>query len=90
MNSPLGAEGIGNSIHLSWFHKLLFELSYGSDFLGIEIFFRGFLILAFVKWVGMDAILPMACFLLYYSFWKTTRRMHQFIFWWIAIGNCSV
>ena len=53
---------IGNSIHLSWFHKLLFELSYGSDFLGIEIFFRGFLILAFIKWVGMDAVLPMACF----------------------------
>jgi hypothetical protein len=53
---------IDDSIHLSWFHKLLFELSYGSDFFGIEIFFRGFLILAFIKWVGMDAILPMACF----------------------------
>jgi len=53
---------IDGSIHLSWFHKLLFELSYGSDFLGIEIFFRGFLILAFIKWVGKDAILPMACF----------------------------
>jgi len=53
---------IGNSIHLSWIHKLLFELSYGSDFFGIEIFFRGFLILAFIKWVGMGAILPMACF----------------------------
>ena len=49
-------------IHLSWFHKLLFELSYGTDFIGIEIFFRGFLILAFIKWVGKDAILPMACF----------------------------
>jgi hypothetical protein len=53
---------IDYDIHLSWFHKLLFELSYGSDFLSIEIFFRGFLILAFIKWVGMDAILPMACF----------------------------
>ena len=47
---------------LSWFHKLLFELSYGSDFFGIEIFFRSFLILAFVRWAGMDAILPMTCF----------------------------
>jgi Type II CAAX prenyl endopeptidase Rce1-like len=53
---------IDNNIHLSWFHKLLFELSYGSDFIGIEIFFRGFLVLAFIKWVGKDAILPMACF----------------------------
>jgi len=50
------------NIHLSWFHKVLFELSYGTDFLNIEIFFRGFLILAFIKWVGKDAILPMACF----------------------------
>lgn len=53
---------IGNNIHTNWFHKLIFELSYGSDFLGIEIFFRGFLILAFIKWVGKDAILPMTCF----------------------------
>ncbi len=51
-----------DTIHLTWLHKLLFELSYGSDFIGIEIFFRGFLVLAFIKWVGKDAILPMACF----------------------------
>jgi len=50
------------NMNLSWLHKLLFELSYGSDFFSIEIFFRGFLILAFIKWVGKDAILPMACF----------------------------
>lgn len=43
-------------------YKLLFELSYGSDFFSIELFFRGFLVLAFVKWVGKDAILPMALF----------------------------
>ncbi len=43
-------------------NKLLFELSYGSDFITIELFFRGFLVLAFLKWAGKDAILPMACF----------------------------
>ena len=53
---PAGAE------NLSWFYKLLFELSYGSDFFSIELFFRGFLILAFFKWTGKDAILPMVCF----------------------------
>jgi len=47
---------------LSWWQKLLFELSYGCDFITIELFFRGFLILAFIKWAGKDAILPMACF----------------------------
>jgi CAAX prenyl protease-like protein len=47
---------------MSWFYKLLFEISYGSDFFSIELFFRGFLILGFIKWAGKEAILPMACF----------------------------
>ncbi|MBI5857416.1 MAG: abortive infection protein [Sphingobacteriales bacterium] len=51
-----------NDHGITWYHKLLFELSYGSDFITIELFFRGFLILAFIKWAGKDAILPMACF----------------------------
>lgn len=46
----------------SGWHKLLYELSYGSDFFTIELFFRGFLILAFAKWFGKDVIIPMACF----------------------------
>ena len=50
------------SVNFSWFYKFLFELSYGSDFFSIELFFRGFLILAFVQWAGKDAILPMVCF----------------------------
>lgn len=45
-----------------WLYKLLFELSYGSDFISIEFFFRGFLVIGFMKWIGKDAILPMACF----------------------------
>ena len=48
--------------HPSWFYRLLFELSYGSDFFSIELFFRGFLVIGFIKWVGKEAILPMACF----------------------------
>ena len=51
-----------NDANLQWWHKLLFELSYGTDFITIEFFFRGFLVLAFVKWAGKEAILPMACF----------------------------
>lgn len=51
-----------NEPGIHWWHKLLFEFSYGSDFITIELFFRGFLILAFIKWAGKDAILPMACF----------------------------
>lgn len=54
--------GVYSDSNLYWWHKLLFELSYGSDFISIELFFRGFAILAFIKWAGKDAILPMACF----------------------------
>jgi hypothetical protein len=46
----------------TWWHKLLYELSYGSDFFTIELFFRGFLILAFARWAGHKAVLPMALF----------------------------
>jgi hypothetical protein len=43
-------------------YTVLYELAYGSDFFSIELFFRGFLVLAFARWVGKDAILPMALF----------------------------
>ena len=46
----------------SWWYKLLYEISYGIDFFTIELFFRGFLIFAFVRYVGPDAVLPMAVF----------------------------
>lgn len=42
--------------------QLLYEISYGLDFVTIELFFRGFLIFAFVRYVGAAAILPMATF----------------------------
>jgi hypothetical protein len=48
--------------NFGFWEKLLFELAYGSDFISIELFFRGFLVLGFVKWFGKDAILPMALF----------------------------
>ena len=54
--------GVYQETNLTGWHKFLFELSYGTDFISVELFFRGFLILAFIKWAGKDAILPMACF----------------------------
>jgi hypothetical protein len=77
---------IGNNIRLSWLNKLLFELSYGSDFLGIEIFFRGFLILAFIKWAGKDAILPMACFYCTIHFGKPLGECISSYFGGILLG----
>jgi hypothetical protein len=48
--------------HPLWPWKLLYELSYGLDFLSIELFFRGLLVIGLVRIVGTRAILPMAAF----------------------------
>jgi multisubunit Na+/H+ antiporter MnhB subunit len=75
------AEGKGTALE-----KLLYELSYGSDFLSIEFFFRGFLVLAFVKWAGKDAILPMALFYCTIHFGKPLGECISSFFGGILLG----
>jgi len=41
---------------------LTYELFYGMDFVSIELFFRGFMVMAFIRYIGPHAILPMAAF----------------------------
>jgi uncharacterized membrane protein len=43
-------------------HYIIYELCYGFDFISIEVFFRGFLVIAFMRIGGMHAIVPAACF----------------------------
>jgi len=43
-------------------HYLIYELCYGFDFVSIEFFFRGFLILSLAKICGPQCIIPVACF----------------------------
>lgn len=73
-------------VHNKPAYKLLFELSYGSDFFGIELFFRGFLVLAFVKWFGRDAILPMACFYCTIHFGKPLGECISSFFGGLILG----
>jgi hypothetical protein len=68
------------------FYKLLYELSYGSDFFSIELFFRGFLVLAFVKWAGKDAILPMAIFYCTIHFGKPLGECISSFFGGLILG----
>lgn len=44
-----------------WYY-ILYELCYGFDFISIEFFFRGFLILSLAKMCGPRCIIPVACF----------------------------
>lgn len=48
----------------------VYELCYGLDFISIELFFRGFMIMAFTKYVGINSVLPTACFYLAIHFGK--------------------
>lgn len=70
-------------------HKLLYELCYGSDFFAIELFFRGFLVLAFTKWAGKAAILPMAIFYCTIHFGKPMGECISSFFGGIILGVVS-
>lgn len=72
--------------HNNGLYKILYELSYGSDFVSIELFFRGFLILAFAKWFGKDAILPMACFYCTIHFGKPLGECISSFFGGLILG----
>ncbi len=49
-------------LHPKQVHYLIYELCYGFDFVSIEYFFRGFIILSLAKICGQRCIIPMACF----------------------------
>ena len=68
---------------------LLFELSYGLDFLSIEVFFRGFLILAFVRYAGVMAIVPAACFYCCIHFDKPMAEAISSFFGGLLLGCIS-
>ncbi len=73
-------------IHPTWPLKLLYELSYGLDFLGIELFFRGLLVIGLLRFVGQDAILPMAAFYCTIHFGKPLGECISSFFGGLVLG----
>jgi hypothetical protein len=69
-----------------WYDRLLFQISYGIDFLTIETFFRGFLVLAFAHYVGKDSILPMAAFYCVIHFGKPIPECISSYFGGLILG----
>jgi hypothetical protein len=69
---PRGGELPGLTFGHQPDHKffVLYEFLYGIDFIFIEFFFRGFLILAFAAIAGPSVILPMASFYVFIHFGK--------------------
>jgi len=71
--------------HFGWF-QLLYEVSYGIDFVTIELFFRGFLIFAFARYAGPAAILPMAVFYCSIHFGKPLLESVSSFFGGLILG----
>ena len=71
--------------HFGWF-QLLYEVSYGIDFITIELFFRGFLIFAFARYAGAAAILPMAVFYCSIHFGKPLLECVSSFFGGLILG----
>lgn len=69
-----------------WPWKLVYELSYGLDFLSIELFFRGLLVLGLVRMAGPQAILPMAAFYCTIHFGKPLGECISSFFGGLVLG----
>jgi hypothetical protein len=69
-----------------WPWKAGYELSYGLDFLSIELFFRGLLVIGLVRYAGEQAILPMAAFYCTIHFGKPLGECISSFFGGLALG----
>jgi hypothetical protein len=69
-----------------WPWKLGYELSYGLDFLTIELFFRGLLVVGLVRYAGPRAILPMAAFYCTIHFGKPLGECISSFFGGLVLG----
>lgn len=75
--------------HPEPFHYFWFELVYALDFISIEVFFRGFMILAFFKILGPQAIVPTAAFYFSIHFGKPIGETISSFFGGVLLGYLS-
>ena len=68
---------------------LLFEIVYGIDFLSIEFFFRGFLVIGLARLCGHAAIIPAACFYCCIHFGKPAPEAISSFFGALLLGILS-
>jgi hypothetical protein len=69
-----------------WPWQILYELSYGLDFLSIELFFRGLLVIGLARYAGEYAILPMAAFYCTIHFGKPLGECISSFFGGLLLG----
>ncbi|MFT6882046.1 MAG: hypothetical protein ACI83W_000398 [Marinoscillum sp.] len=72
-----------------WVSVLFYEVCYGSDFVAVEVFFRGFLIYGFAKWLGGYAVLPMVATYAFLHFGKPLAEAASSVFGGYILGILS-
>ncbi|NOQ73098.1 MAG: CPBP family intramembrane metalloprotease [Crocinitomix sp.] len=69
-----------------WITAGIYELCYGFDFLSVELFFRGFMVIALSRFVGKDAILIMVVVYCFLHFGKPAGEAISSIFGGYILG----
>lgn len=72
-----------------WLAVLVYEIAYGSDFVAVEVFFRGFLIHAFAKTLGGHAVLAMVGSYAFLHFGKPLTEAVSSVFGGYLLGIIS-
>jgi len=70
----------------AWPWKAGYELAYGIDFMSIELFFRGLLVIGIVRYAGEKAIIPMAAFYCTIHFGKPMGECISSFFGGLVLG----
>lgn len=73
-----------------WWTVLLYEFSYGSNFISVELVFRGFLVFAFTRTLGSYAVLPMVATYAFLHFGKPMGETISSIFGGYVLGIISL
>ena len=68
------------------FTVIAYELAYGSDFISVEMIFRGFMILAFTRTLGGYAVFPMVAAYAFLHFGKPVSETISSVFGGYVLG----
>jgi len=72
-----------------WWTVMVYELCYGSNFISVELIFRGFLIFAFTRTLGGYAVLPMVATYAFLHFGKPIGETISSVFGGYVLGIIS-
>lgn len=73
-----------------WASVGLYELSYAFQFVALEVFFRGFIVMELSRFVGDKAVFPMVSLYLYIHFFKPPAEALGSIFGGYILGVISL